>query len=81
MWYHYILILAGLYFVGSAIYSLISNRSMTNLILSGVQILLGAGVAYYGYTGVTAPEPVPFLSAPAAAVSGMVGGFKKLLRK
>ena len=81
MWYHYILILVGLYFVGSAIYSIISNRSLTNIILSGVQIVLGGGVAYYGYSAATAPEPVPLLSAPAAAVSGMVGGLRKMLRK
>lgn len=77
MWYHYILVLVGLYFVGFAIYNIIYNRTKTSMIMSGVQIVLGGGVAYYGYSSATAPEPVPLLSAPAAAVSGMVGGLRK----
>jgi len=79
MWYHYLFILAGLYLVGSAVYSIISNRSMTNLILSGIQIVVGGGIAYYGYSGVTAPEPTLLSAVPGMAA--MTGGFKKLFRR
>lgn len=80
MWYHYLFILVGLYLVGSAVYSMVTNRATTNLIMSGVQIAIGGGIAYYGYSGVTAPEPAPILSA-VPGVSGMVGGLRKMFRK
>ena len=81
MWYHWLLVVAGVYMVGSAIYSIISNRSMTNVIMSGVQIAIGAGVGYYGYSSAMAPAVSSFVpTAMAPAVNTMMGGFRKLLR-
>jgi hypothetical protein len=78
MWYHYLLILAGLYLVGSAIFSIISNRSMTNLIMSGVQGVIGAAIAYYGYSSAMAPPPGMFQSV-APTMNAMMGGMRKMM--
>lgn len=79
MWYHYLFIVAGLYMVGSAIYNIMTgSRSMTSLMMNGVEVAMGAAIGYYGYSGVTAPAPM--LSLPPA-VSTMVGGaIRKLFR-
>lgn len=81
MWYHYLLALAGLYLVGSAIYSIISNRSMTNVIMSGVQLAIGAAVAYYGYTGIMAPAPGIMGTVVNPTVNTMMGGLRKMMKK
>jgi multisubunit Na+/H+ antiporter MnhC subunit len=82
MWYHWILVVAGVYLVGSAVYSIILNRSMTNVIMSGIQIAVGAGIGYYGYTSAMTPVVPSFVPAPvASAASTMMGGMRKMFRK
>ena len=80
MWYHWLLVVAGLYLVGSGVYSIISNRSMTNVIMSGVQIALGAAIGWYGYSSAMTPVAPPLL--PGVPTPGaMYGGLRKLLRR
>jgi len=82
MWYHWLLVVAGLYLVGSAIYSIIANRSMTNVIMSGVQIAVGAAIGWYGYTSAMTPTVPSFIPAPvASAASTMMGGMRRMFRK
>jgi hypothetical protein len=80
MWYHYLLLAAGLYLVGSAIYSLVVGpRTITSMAMSAVQIAIGGGIAYYGYTGImtpTTPMMLPSVPTPGA----MMGGIRKLFR-
>lgn len=81
MWYHYLLLVAGLYLVGSAIYSVVVGpRGLTNLIMDAVQIAIGLGVAYYGYTGIMTPV-TPSLLPGVPTPTAMMGGLRKLLRK
>jgi hypothetical protein len=81
MWYHYLLLAAGLYLVGSAIYGLVVGpRSVTSMAMSAVQIAIGGGIAYYGYTGIMTPVAPPLL--PGVPTPGaMMGGLRKLFRK
>jgi hypothetical protein len=83
MWYHYLLVLAGLYLVGSAIYNVVTgSRTMTSLIMDAVQIAIGGGIGYYGYTGIMTPAYTTMLPAAIApAMNTMVGGIRKLFRK
>jgi len=78
MWYHWLLLLAGFYIVGIAIYSIVKgSRSVTDIVMSAVQIAIGGGVAYYGYTGITAAPPTVTSAIPPV----MMGGLRKLFRK
>lgn len=78
MWYHWLLVVAGLYLVGSAIYSVVTgSRTVTNLIMDAVQIAIGGGIAYYGYTNAmtpAAPSLLPGVPTPTA----MMGGLRKI---
>lgn len=81
MWYHYLLLVAGLYLVGSAIYSIVTGaRSVTSLAMNGVQIAIGGGIAYYGYSGIMTPV-VPSILPGVPTPTAMMGGLRKLLRK
>lgn len=81
MWYHYILIVAGLYLVGSAIYTLVTGaRGTVSYVLNGLQIAIGLGVGYYGYSGVTAPAPTMLPAAVAPAVNTMMGGMRRVMK-
>lgn len=81
MWYHYLLLLAGVYLVGSAVYSLVTgSRTLTSLIMDGVQIAIGAGIAYYGYSGAMAPA-APSILPGVPTPTAMMGGIRKLFRK
>ncbi len=80
MWYHWLLVVAGLYLVGSAIYSIIANRSMTNVIMSGIQIAVGAGIGWYGYTNAMTPT-VPTLLPGVPTPGAMMGGLRRMFRK
>ena len=80
MWYHYLLLLAGLYLVGSAIYSIVTGpRSVTGMAMSAVQIAIGGGIAYYGYSGIMTPA-VPTLLPGVPTPGAMMGGVRKLFR-
>ena len=82
MWYHYLLGLAGLYLVGAGIYSIVTNRSMQNIIMNSVQIAIGAAVGYYGYSGITATPTPTFVPPPVAnAASTFVGGLRRAFRR
>ena len=83
MWYHYLLVLAGRYLVGSAIYNIVTgSRSKSSLIMDAVQIDIGGGIGYNGYTGIMTPaDPTMLPAAIAQAMNTMVGGIRKLFRK
>lgn len=82
MWYHWLLVIAGLYLVGSGIYSIVTNRSMSNIIMSGVEVAIGAAVGYYGYSSAMTPAVPSFIPPPVAnAASTMMGGLRRALRR
>jgi len=60
MWYHYLGLLAGLYLVAVSIYHMVTNRSIMGYITNAVYILIGLGVAWWAYSGITAPPPSIF---------------------
>lgn len=81
MWYHYLLLAAGLYLVGSAIYSIVTgSRTITALVMDAVQIAIGGGIAYYGYSGIMTPA-VPSILPGVPTPTAMMGGLRKLFRK
>ena len=71
MWYHYLGLLAGLYLVAVSIYHMVTNRSIMGYITNAVYILIGLGVAWWAYSGITAPPPSIFSSSP------MTGGRRR----
>lgn len=80
MWYHYLLLVAGVYLVGSAVYSLVTGtRTITSMAMSAVQIAIGGGIAYYGYTGIMTPA-TPTLLPQVPTPGAMLGGVRKLFR-
>lgn len=79
MWYHWILALAGAYLVATGIWSIISNRSMTNLITSGIQVAIGAGITWYGVSGIMAPAPQGMFPAVAPTMNAITGGMRRMM--
>jgi hypothetical protein len=71
MWYHYLALIAGLYLVAVSIYHMVTNRSIMGYITNAVYILIGLGVAWWAYSGITAPPPSIFSSSP------MTGGRRR----
>lgn len=60
MWYHYLILLVGLYFVVSGIQHLIGNSvafNATGWVFWIIGRLFGLGLIYWAYTGITAPAP------------------------
>ena len=62
MWYHWVATIIGIYAVGSAIYNMVYSKDQAGLIINGVWILIGAGMLYFGITGIRTPT----YSAPAS---------------
>lgn len=81
MWYHWLLLLAGLYLVGSAIYSIVTGpRSVTAIAMNAAQIAIGGGIAYYGYSGAMTPVTPPLLPG-VPTPTAMMGGLRKMFRR
>jgi hypothetical protein len=62
MWYHWLAIVLGVYWIGMNIYSLIKprpNETSTGVkVWKGMFIAIGVYLVYIGYVGVTAPPPI-----------------------
>jgi hypothetical protein len=71
MWYHYLTLLVGLYLAGSAIYSMIMvpGTLYSRWISNSVYILIGGAIAWWSWSGITAPPPSYFPTP-----TGMMGG-------
>ncbi len=55
---------------------------MQNIIMSTVQIAIGGGIAYYGYTSAMTPTMPTMVPPPVTnAVNTMMGGVRKMLGK
>lgn len=67
MWYHYILLLIGLYLVGSSIYNLAMAGNRSGWIVNGISTAIGFGLAYWAWTAINAP----------VAPYGMAGGRRR----
>jgi len=59
MWYHYLVMLIALYLVGSSIYNIVMAGNRSGWIVNGVTTAIGGGMAYYAYSGITAPVLPP----------------------
>lgn len=55
---------------------------MTNIIMSGVQLVIGAAVGYYGYSGAMTPAVPSFMPPPVAnTMNTMMGGLRRAMRR
>ena len=73
MWYHWVATIIGVYAVGSAIYNMVYARDQAGMIINGVWILIGAGMLYFGITGIRTPTysaPVSYGQNPFATQQG-----------
>uniref|UniRef100_A0A6C0JLK7 Uncharacterized protein n=1 Tax=viral metagenome TaxID=1070528 RepID=A0A6C0JLK7_9ZZZZ len=62
MWYHYLAMLVALYLIGSSIYNIVMAGNQSGWIVNGVTTAIGGAMAYYAYSGITAPVlPPPFV--------------------
>uniref|UniRef100_A0A6C0EUB7 Uncharacterized protein n=1 Tax=viral metagenome TaxID=1070528 RepID=A0A6C0EUB7_9ZZZZ len=62
MWYHYLVMLIALYLIGSSIYNLVMAGNQSGWIVNGISAAIGGGLAFYAYSGITAPVlPPPML--------------------
>jgi len=83
MWYHYLMLVVGVWFVGGVIWKYVSPTSTleknllwttTGLLFNSVWVVAGLYMLWSGYSGIMAPAP-PTMLPPA------VGGFLKKLFK
>lgn len=51
--------LVALYLVGSSIYNIVMAGNRSGWIVNGVTTAIGGGMAYYAYSGITAPVLPP----------------------
>jgi len=62
MWYHYLVLLVALYLVGSSIYNIVMAGNQSGWIVNGVTTAIGGGLAFWAWSGITAPViPPPLL--------------------
>lgn len=67
MWYHYLGLLAGLYLVAVSIYHMVTYRTIMGYVTNSIYILIGLGIAWWAYSGISAPPPSIFSSSPMTA--------------
>lgn len=54
--------LIALYLIGSSIYNLVMAGNQSGWIVNGISAAIGGGLAFYAYSGITAPVlPPPML--------------------
>ena len=70
MWYHYLGLLAGLYLVAVSIYHMVTYRSIMGYVTNSIYILIGLGIAWWAYSGISAPPPSMFPSPMTAGRRG-----------
>jgi len=51
--------LIALYLIGSSIYNIIMSGNQSGWIVNGVTTAIGGGLAYYAWSGITAPVLPP----------------------
>ena len=62
MWYHYLVMLLALYLIGSSIYNIVMAGNQSGWIVNGITTAIGGGLAFWAWTGITAPVmPPPIL--------------------
>jgi hypothetical protein len=62
MWYHYLVMLLALYLIGSSLYNIVMAGNQAGWIVNGITAAIGGGLAFWAWTGITAPVvPPPIL--------------------
>ena len=70
MWYHYLGLLAGLYLVAVSIYHMVTYRTIMGYVTNSIYILIGLGIVWWSYSGISAPPPSMFSSPMTAGRRG-----------
>lgn len=79
MWYHYLLLLAGAYLLATAIYTIVTGpKSVISLSMNGVQAAIGAGITYYGWSGIWTPPATSILPG-VPTPTAMMGGLRRMM--
>jgi hypothetical protein len=62
MWYHYLVMIIALYLIASSIYNIVMAGNQSGWIVNGVTTAIGGGLAFWAWSGITAPVlPPPFI--------------------
>ena len=71
MWYHYLAILLALYMVGNTIYRTVvyGNHGTYDWVVFGINLVVGLGLGWWAYSGITAPPP-SYFPAPTGMTAG-----------
>jgi len=59
MWYHYLVMLLALYLIGSSLYNIVMAGNQAGWIVNGITAAIGGGLAFWAWTGITAPVVPP----------------------
>jgi hypothetical protein len=59
MWYHYLVLLIALYLIGSSIYNIVMAGNQSGWIVNGITTAIGGGLAFWAWSGITAPVIPP----------------------
>ena len=62
MWYHYIILVIGLYLVGTSLYNIVMAGNRAGWVINGISAAIGGGFLVWASGGLTA--------APAAVLGG-----------
>jgi hypothetical protein len=57
MWYHYLLLVVGLWFVATSIYNIVMSGNKAGWIVNGLSTAVGGAFAWYGWSGIFPPTP------------------------
>lgn len=58
MWYHYLVMIIGLYLLTTSLYNIAMAGNRAGWIVNGISCAIGGGLMYYAYVGITAPVPL-----------------------
>jgi len=58
MWWHYLVMIIGLYLLATSLYNIAMAGNQAGWIVNGISSAIGGAMIYYAYVGITAPAPL-----------------------
>jgi len=57
MWWHYLILIVGLYLLATSLYNIAMAGNRAGWIVNGISSAIGGAMIYYAYVGITTPPP------------------------
>jgi uncharacterized membrane protein len=58
MWWHYLVMIVGLYLLATSLYNIAMAGNRAGWIVNGISSAIGGAMIYYAYVGITTPAPL-----------------------